>query len=183
MLVWLVDTARDAPRQMLWAWRHEFYWFPNILMPLACILFVAGFIVPNPLSLAPRKKGFSPEKPDLIVAITRHPILWGFFFWSFSHILPNGEYPLAFLFFAFTAFSLLGLSLVDRKRKRQLGNPEWKKLSQNTSAIFLASPGLWQGRFTITSCTLAGIVLGLTLYAALYWLHEIFFSITPTPPF
>src|SRR5690606_39693490 len=59
-LAWLIEAARDAPRLTLWLWRHEFYWLPNILLPLACILLMSGFTLPNPLSLPPCRKGLSP---------------------------------------------------------------------------------------------------------------------------
>lgn len=182
LLGWLITAAIDAPRMSLWPWIHGFYWVPNILMPLAFILLVAGFIVPNPLSIAPRDKDFSPDRPPLTVALTRHPIMWGFFLWAFSHIFPNGEFPLAFMFVLFAFFALAGTKIIDKKRKRALGNEKWNNLSRNTASFFLSSPYLWQGRFQITKVDIAGIVIGLTLYAAFFHLHQALFGIMPTPP-
>ena len=84
LLTWLIIAAQNAPRIQLWPWLYEFYWMPNIFMPFACILLVSGFVVPNPLSIAANNKEFDPERLGLIVALTRHPILWGFFLWSAS---------------------------------------------------------------------------------------------------
>lgn len=88
LLAWLIAAAIDAPRTPLWPWVHGLYWIPNVLMPLAFILLAAGFTAVNPLSIAPRDKGFDPERPPLTVAVTRHPVMWGFFLWAFSHIFP-----------------------------------------------------------------------------------------------
>lgn len=57
LLGWLIVAAQSAPRIQLWPWEHWLYWIPNILMPFAFILLVAGFIVPNPLSYPQEQKG------------------------------------------------------------------------------------------------------------------------------
>ena len=182
LLAWLILAAQNTPRIQLWPWVYELYWIPNIFMPFACILLVSGFIVPNPLSIAVKNKTFDAERPGFIVALTRHPILWGFFLWSASHIIPNGEYPLIIMFGIFAVFSLIGLKLVDRKRKKELGIAKWGILAKNTHSVFFASRSLWSGRFRFTRYDLAGIISGLFVYFLLYSLHETLFRINPTPP-
>jgi uncharacterized membrane protein len=182
LLAWLVITAQNASRIQLWPWLYELYWVPNLFMPFACILLVSGFIVPNPLSIAARESGFHPDKPNFTVVLTRHPILWGFFLWSASHIIPNGEYPLAVMFSIFALFSILGLKMIDKKRKRELGKECWALLAQNTHAILLCSSSLWTGRFQFTASDMKGIFLGLLLYILLYSFHGHLFGIVPHPP-
>lgn len=182
LLVWLIIAAQNANRTQLWPWLHELYWIPNLFMPFACIFLVSGFIVPNPLSILARENGFNPDKPSFIVSLTRHPILWGFFLWSASHIVPNGEYPLAFMFGIFALFSISGLKIVDKKRKRELGDKNWNHLARNTNAILLCSPSLWSGHFRVTASDIKGIILGLLLYLLLYSLHGYLFGIAPYPP-
>lgn len=182
LLVWLIIAAQNAPRIQIWPWLYALYWVPNLFMPFACILLISGFVVPNPLSIAARTQGFNPGKPSLIVALTRHPILWGFFLWSASHIVPNGEYPLALMFGIFAVFSILGLKIIDRKRKRELGAQRWQELAQNTHAVLLCSSSLWSGRFQFTASDIKGIILGLLLYILLYSSHGYLFGIAPYPP-
>lgn len=182
LLAWLVIAAQNAPRIQIWPWIHALYWVPNLFMPFACILLISGFVVPNPLSIAARTQGFNPGKPSLIVALTRHPILWGFFLWSASHIVPNGEYPLALMFGIFAVFSILGFKIIDRKRKRELGAQRWQELAQNTHAVLLCSSSLWSGRFQFTESDIKGIILGLLLYVLLYSFHGYLFGIAPYPP-
>ncbi len=182
LLSWLIIAAQNAPRIQLWPWLYELYWIPNIFMPFACILLVSGFIVPNPLSIAAKNKGFDSERPGFIVTLTRHPILWGFFLWSASHVIPNGEYPLIVMFGIFAGFSLIGLKIVDRKRKRELGMEQWDILAKNTHAVLFASRSLWSGRFQFTRYDITGILSGLFVYFLLYSLHETLFGINPMPP-
>ncbi len=182
LLAWLILAAQNAPRTQLWPWLYELYWIPNIFMPLACIFLVSGFVVPNPLSIAANRKEFDPERPGFIVALTRHPILWGFFLWSASHVIPNGEYPLIVMFGVFAGFSLVGLKIVDRKRKRELGMEQWDILAKNTHAVLFASRSLWAGRFQFTRYDITGILSGLFVYFLLYSLHETLFGINPMPP-
>jgi uncharacterized membrane protein len=182
LLGWLIEAARTAPRIPLWPWDHALYWFPNIMMPLAFILLVSGFIVANPLSIAPKLRGYNPEKPGLIVALTRHPVLWGFFFWSSSHLIVNGEFPLALMFFIFMIFSLGGIFIIDRKRKRELGAAAWQQMALQTRAIIFFSPSLWGGQFSLTRQDIFGIMGGLLLYAAFFTLHSVLFGMDPRPP-
>ena len=183
LLWWLIDTARMAPRTILWPWNHGLYWFPAIMMPFAFILLAAGFIVENPLSIAPREQGFIAAEPGLMVALTRHPLLWGFALWSASHLIVNGEFPLALMFFIFLAFSLAGIPLIDRKRKRELGPARWHDLARHTHPVLFCSIALRTGRFRMTRRDLISIAAGLCLYGCFYALHPVLFGIDPTPPF
>lgn len=147
LLGWLIIAAQNAPRIQLWPWDHWLYWIPNILMPFAFIFLVAGFTVPNPLSISSRAEGFDPEKPGLIVATTRHPVLWGFLLWSLSHIIPNGEYPLVLMFMIFTLFSIAGMSLLDFKRKREMTESIWLQYSRYTNPVLFCSKAFPIGSF------------------------------------
>lgn len=182
LLSWLIIAAQNAPRIQLWPWLYELYWIPNIFMPFACILLVSGFVAPNPLSIVAKSKGFDPERPGFVIALTRHPVLWSFFLWSASHVIPNGEYPLIVMFGIFAGFSLIGLKIVDRKRKRELGMEQWDILAKNTHAVLFASRSLWSGRFQFTRYDITGILSGLFVYFLLYSLHETLFGINPMPP-
>lgn len=179
LLGWLIAAAQNAPRIELWQWHSWYYWFPNIVMPFACILLVAGFIVPNPMSIAPKATGFDPQRPGLVIAITHHPILWGFFLWSVSHIAPNGEYPLAIMFSGFALFSLAGIVIIDKKRKRELGSDTWHYYTKNTHAIPFCSSSIKSMNIRVTRKDILGIVLGLVLYGALFHAHKHIFGIAP----
>jgi uncharacterized membrane protein len=182
LLSWLIMAAIDAPRTPLWPWVHGFYWVPNILMPFAFIFLVSGFTVPNPLSIAPRDSEFDPDRPSFTVAVTRHPVMFGFFLWAVSHIVPNGEFPLAFMFGLFALLAWGGTYIIDKKRRRIYGDDQWQQLSRNTSSIPFANTALWTGHFKIRRSDISGIFIGLILYAIFFHAHQSFFGITPLPP-
>lgn len=182
LFIWLIAAAVHAPRTPLWPWIHALYWIPNIFMPLAFILLAAGFAVPSPLSIIPRENGFDPEHPSLTIAITRHPVMWGFFLWSASHIPPNGEFPLALMFAIFALFAALGMPMIDKKRRRELGEDKWKRLSINTRDVIFSASSLWQGRFAITHHDAIGIACGLVLYLVFFFLHPYLIGVSPVPP-
>ncbi len=182
LLVWLIVAAQNAPRIQIWPWLHELYWIPNMIMPFACILLMLGFIVPNPLSIIPRNKNFNPERPSFAIVLTRHPTLWGFFLWSTSHIIPNGEYPLVIMFVIFSIFSLLGLVITDKKLQKDLGHKTWNSMAKNTHSFIFLSPSLWRGKFQFTKYDAIGIFLGLFLHVILYYMHGLLFNISAMPP-
>ncbi|AGH97660.1 NnrU family protein [Micavibrio aeruginosavorus] len=183
LLWWLIHAARIAPRVPLWPWVHGLYWIPNLVMPLACILLVSGFVVPNPFSIATHSHGFNPEKPGLIIALTRHPILWGFFLWALSHLIVNGEFPLAFMFLIFMIMSLLGIPLLDHRKRREIGVDSWTHMAKNTHSIIFCGRALRSGKFRLTKLDIAGIIIGLVLYVIAFLAHQTLFGINPTPPF
>ena len=182
LLGWLIVNAQNAPRTQLWPWLIDLYWAPNLVMPFACVLLISGFVVPNALSIAARAEEFNPEQLSFTVALTRHPILWAFFLWSTSHIIPNGEYPLIVMFGGFAIFSVLGLLIVDKKRKREMGIKTWKVAAKNTHAIIFCAPSLWTGHWRFTKYDGLGIIGGVLFYLLLYGLHGYLFGIDPRPP-
>lgn len=179
LLSWLIKAAQAAPRADLWPWNHALYWFPALLMPLACVLLVSGFVVSNPLSIAPKDAPFDHEKPALTLALTRHPVLWGFALWSFSHLIVNGEFPLALMFLIFLLFSLAGIFFIDRKRRKDLGDTKWQVLTKRAPAILFCSRTLWTRQFRLTKQDVIGMIGGLLLYTALRHLHLWLFGIDP----
>jgi len=160
-LVWLVLATLEAPRVLLWGFHDWARWVPILVMPMACILLVAGLTTANPFSLGPGSRGFDPHRPG-IVGITRHPVLLAAALWSGAHLFPNGELRAVLLFGALLGFSLMGIPLFDRRRKEVASEKAALRLGR---ADF---PGL-----------MIRVVGGLLLYAALLLLHEAVFGLNP----
>ncbi|GGK51262.1 NnrU family protein [Salinarimonas ramus] len=125
LLAWLIDAARRAPYLPLWDPAPWQAWVPLLAMPVAFVLLVAGLTQPNPLSISLR----AGEKPGSIVALTRHPVLWGFLFWAVSHIPANGDVVSLVLFGGMAAFAVAGIPIVDRRARRRLGEARWHTLA------------------------------------------------------
>lgn len=178
MLGWLIVVAQEAPRIELW-FVMALRWVPNVLMPIAFMLLGMGFAVANPLSIGRGGENISPSLP-LTLALTRHPVLWGFFLWALGHVAANGEYPLVVMFGVFAAFALGGCVVIDRKRKRQWGHM-WTVWAAPTRVMLCASPALWRGQFKTSRADIVGAILGLCFYGGMFALHPLLFGVSPAP--
>lgn len=179
MLAWLVVAAGRAPYVALWdaaAWQR---WVPNLAMPMACLLIGFSAGAPNPLSFGGRSAGFDPEQPG-IAGVARHPVLLAIALWAAAHAVPNGDLAHVLLFGAFTAFALLGMRLIDRRKRRQMGERTWRRLAARTSAWPLAAllDGRWRPRALVNPWRLG---LSLLLWWVLLTLHAPVIGVTPLP--
>lgn len=178
LLIWLLSAASRAPFIPLWDLALWQYHVPVTLMLPAFLLFAGGAVCPNPLSISFSKSRFDPDRPG-IVAITRHPILWGFALWAFAHVVPNGDLVSVVMFGGFGSFALLAMPIVDRRKRRALG-PSWRDLADRTSLVPFGA--LAAGRIRMrwrTPQLLATLAIGAGLYAALLWLHPYLFGPDP----
>ena len=165
-LAWLIAATLRAPYVELWGFHPWTRWVPLLVMPVACMLLVAGLTSPNPFSLGRGGRGYDPARPG-IVAITRHPTLWAAALWAFAHLFPNGDLRAVLLFGGMGGFSLMGMVLFDRRRAAQLGRVEWRRLLAATARQPSFAGLAWR----------AG--LGLVLYAALLFAHGPLFGRYP----
>lgn len=156
LLAWLISAALRAPVVPLWPAGMWAWHLAIALMLPASWLLVGGLGLPNPRSVSLSRAPFDPERPGL-AGLVRHPVLWGFALWAFAHLLANGELVLVILFGGFLLFSLAGMLLIDRRKRRHLGG-EWERCGQ--------LPKRWTARQLLV--TFGG---GTLLYLLLLWLH------------
>ncbi|CAK0766055.1 NnrU family protein [uncultured Gammaproteobacteria bacterium] len=182
LLVWLIAAAVKAPVVPLWPVLDWAPWVPVLVMPLAAVLMVSGLTAPNPLSVSfALGVPFDPERPG-IVAVTRHPVLWGFGLWAAAHILPNGTLTKVIMFGLFAAFAFAGMALVDFKQRLRLGAEAWRRLAAPTAIVPFAA--VVAGRIRLRGPGLEGwrIALALLGYGALLALHLPVIGRWPLPP-
>lgn len=128
LLAWLISAAIRAPTVLLWPTGLGAYRLAVVLMVPASWLLVGGLGSPNPYSISLSRRPFDAERPGL-VGWVRHPVLWGFAIWALVHAIANGDLVSLILFGGFLVFSLAGMKLIERRRKRQscgegaLGSP------------------------------------------------------------
>ena len=159
-LLWLVAAALEAPFIELWTpptWAH---WVPVAVMPLACMLLVAGLASANPYSLGRGARGFDPARPG-IVSVTRHPVLWAAVLWAAAHLAANGSLRAVVLFGILGGFSLMGTRLFDRRRggSPETSNLPFRAVLSGRSRLDLSAGLVWR------------CLLGLVLYGLLLALH------------
>lgn len=179
-LVWLILAFRDAPYIEVWLPSAATRWIPNILVPLACILLVAGITTRSPTSVGGEAMLAEPTTFKGILTVTRHPFLWGTGLWSLGHLATNGDLASMLLFGAMAVLSFAGMPALDAKLRRKVDSA-WGPVAMTTSVIpFLAAI---QGR---TRLDLAGIGwwrlgLGILVWVLLYGAHPYYAGVWPHP--
>jgi uncharacterized membrane protein len=166
LLAWLISAAIRAPQIVIWeqaAWQAV---LALIMMPPALALIFAGLIAPNPLSVSFCTDGYDPARPGLL-AITRHPVLWGFGLWGGVHIAANGDLVSIIFFGAMTFFALMGTITLDRRAARLLGETEWRRLAAGTANVPLIATVQGRARLSIDRPLLAGIAASAIVSAIL----------------
>ena len=177
VLVWLGFAYAAAPYVEAWPVDDRLRWVPVIVMPVACILLVAGLTSRNPFSLGASAGGYDPARPG-IVSVTRHPVVWASILWAAAHLPPNGDVASLILFGQFIVSALAGPPSLDAKRRAQRG-AAWTGLAAATSNIpFVA---IVAGR---TSFDWQGLgpwrrLGGVVLYFALYATHAPMIGVVP----
>jgi len=181
LLGWVVYEAQAAPSLLLWepaGWQWK---IPATLMPLALWMIVGGLLEANPLSISVRTAADN-QRPA-IASITRHPVLIGFLIWALAHIPPNGDLVAVMLFGSMVLLAAAGCVLIDRRKRRELGEAEWAALARNTSII----PGLtfvsrsarlsWSWQMSLAAAIAAAIYVWMV-----YWGHAALFGVSPLTP-
>jgi uncharacterized membrane protein len=181
ILAWLIAAAGRAPVVPLWPFAHWQMWAPNLALPLACALAAFGIGAANPLSFGGNpKQRFDPEQPG-ILGVARHPLLWAIALWAASHLVPNGDLAHVVLFGVFVLLALLGMLVIDRRRRRQFGAESWNLLAARTSLWPFAAwlSGRWQPRGL--KLDPARIAAALAAWLALLLAHPVVIGVSPLP--
>lgn len=180
ILTWLIIAAGRTPYIELWPFETWQLWAPNVAMPIVCLLLALSIGAPNPLSFGGGDNGtFDPAHPG-IAGVVRHPMLWALALWSVSHLVPNGDLAHAILFGLFAGFSLLGMSIIDRRKRRQMGDAAWAEAAHATSPWPLAS--LIQGRWRPTGqVPWARVSIAIVIYLVLLLSHGHVIGVSPWP--
>ena len=166
VLAWLFLAARAAPFVPLWfppPWAAH---VTLLAMVAACLALAFAAFRPNPLSFAGwRNARFDPAAPG-IVGFLRHPVLAALALWAGGHLAVNGDLAHVLMFGGFAAFALLGMAMIDRRRRREMGADAWAQLVNGARA------NRWrQGADGGTALRLlAGLALVLALIALHPWL-------------
>jgi uncharacterized membrane protein len=159
LFAWLLAETLAAPYLSLWPPARWTWHVTLVLVPLALVLLGAGALAPNALSIAFVPGEHDPARPGA-VALTRHPILWGLALWGLGHLPPNGHVAGVALFGGLGGFALLGLGIVERRRRARLGD-RWHRLAAGTSLLPFAALVTGRARWPRDARTLGGILAGL----------------------
>ncbi len=175
MLGWVIMAAGRAPYLPLWEWVPWRAALPFVAMAVVCGLLAFGIARPNPFSFGGRNDArFDPMRAGLVRWL-RHPLLAALAIWALAHLVANGDLAHVIVFGLFAGFALLGMGIVDGRKRRLMG-AEWDDLNARLAAApRIQRPQSWGG-----AMLRLGAACGL--YAVLLWGHEWFAGVSPVWP-
>lgn len=177
LLIWVIIAAGRAPFVPLWAPASWQALLASGMMLAACLLAAYAIAGVNPLSFGSRAAPFDPTRPG-IAGVTRHPVLWALALWGLAHLLANGDLAHVILFGLMTGFALMGMALIDRRKRREWGAEQWSRMAQNTGVLPFAAllNGRWKPRSAPAPLPAA---VALIVWAGLIWLHPVVIGVDP----
>ena len=181
-LGWLIWAYIEAPRD------GPVYWDPGavgrylgyVLMALAWILLVATFTTPNPAMRDVSAGAPAEQAARGIVRITRHPLFWGIALWGLAHLINNGDGPAIILFASLTLLALAGGILIDRRKRRALGN-DWPQFAADTSNLPFAAILAGRNKLVMAEIGWWRVALGLVAFAVVAYFHGLLFGVSLGP--
>jgi len=169
---WMSWAYVRAPVVPLWP---GFRLLPAMLMPFAFVLLACGLFARNPTLVGAEKLMRSPDPARGIIRITRHPIMWAFVIWAVAHVLARGDLKSAVFFGSFAALAGGGMLLMDARKAKNLGE-DWQRFAAVTSLIPFGAIASGRNRVGAREIGWRNPVIGLALYAVLFWLHPVIFG-------
>lgn len=169
VLGWLIAAAGRAPYVQLWPFAPWQAHLTQLAMALSVALVALALGRPNPLSFGgARNAHFDPAQPG-IVGWMRHPLLAALLLWSLGHIPPNGNLAHVILFATFAGFAGLGMRVIDRRKRREMGGAEWRRLAGTARRVAPTAAGALR------------LALAALAYVGLLWLHPPVIGVSPLP--
>ncbi len=168
-LVWLVYAHATAPYIAIWGdpiWAHHL--LPLIMIP-SVLLVVLGLTSKNP-TMGPKGASALTDTGHGVIAITRHPTLWGYALWAAGHMLANGDQATVILTGGILLLSLGGAAAIDAKKRKLLGAPYDAFMARTSFVPFFA---MIQGRAKLSWAEIGlwRVALAIVVYVALVLLH------------
>jgi uncharacterized membrane protein len=176
-LLFLLQAYRKASFYPLWFAPRPIHWLPLAVMPLALVLIVGAFSVPNPTAAGAEKVLERTDAARGVLRITRHPFLWGVALWSGAHVLVAGHVAAILFFGSLCVTALRGTSSIDDKR-RHTNRTEFARYSEVTSNVPFAAVLSGKNRLVWSELWVPALIAGLLVIVILR-LHLRAFGFSP----
>ena len=183
-LIWVIAAYNAAPTVELWTAGAALRAVTLLLMVVAVPLVVLGAISPNPSAAyqeAMLKRLTAGDSSKLgILAVTRHPTMWGIGLWAIGHMLANGDAASLIMFGGFAILAFLGARSQDRKKQAKLG-ADWQRFAAVTSYLPFAAIAAGRARLDLADIGWWRIALAGGMLVVLLALHPWAFGVSPLP--
>lgn len=110
------------------------FWWPVSLVTWFAMVLFAGSLRGNPALPQPGAEKLAARPVSGVYAITRHPMMWGFALWGFSHMLINPTLPSWMVSTSIIFTALLGAAGQDVKKRKLMGEA-WGDWQARTSYL------------------------------------------------
>jgi uncharacterized membrane protein len=157
-MIWTYHRIGRQPP--LWSVGEGGWVVATILMWIGSILFAGSFVGNPALPGAPGPKG----APRGVLAITRHPMMWGFALWAIVHMIVVGTPKALVLDGTILFLALAGSAMQDRKKQALMGET-WHEWSAQT--------GFWPFTRGLSNPGAFALIGGTVLFLGATWLHPI----------
>ncbi|MBI4184398.1 MAG: NnrU protein [Proteobacteria bacterium] len=178
-LAWMGFAYARAPNP---AWLPEaapLRWVPVLAMPFACILIVGGFAGPNPTAVGQEGRlREAAERASGLLAVTRHPVMWGMGLWALAHLAARHGGADILLFGSLALLALAGTVAIDARKRARLG-ADFARFAAATSNLPFAAILRGRARLKPSEVGVEVIVGGLLLYGLLGGLHPLVLGTSP----
>lgn len=179
-LVWVILAYRAAPYVPLWEAGAALRWINLVLVALAAIFVVCGAATRNPTLTMQDNALKAPDPAPGILAVTRHPMMWGIACWALGHLLVRGDGAGAIMFGGFLVLALGGSLSQERKKKAAHGN-DWARFAAATSYLPFVAIGAGRARFSLPAIGWVRLAAAVVVYVVLLGLHAHLFGVSPLP--
>jgi len=149
-----------------------------LVVLLAFLLAVPGLLLPNPTSVRQEGAATRADAVKGVLAITRHPFLWGVALWAAMHLLANGDTASVLFFGTFLVLALLGTFSIDAKRRRKLG-AAWDGFAARTSNLPFAALASGRAKLKWREILDWRLAVAVVLYLALLFGHQSLMGVSP----
>lgn len=160
-LGWVYLAFKAAPQADLGG-SGEAGWIIATALTLPAMILFAGSVIGNPALPTPMAEAQTRDEPRGSLAVTRHPMMWGFALWAASHMILFWSVRTMITAFAMGFLALVGAHMQDRKKRALMGDA-WVHWEAKTS--------YWPRLGGFAKVGPMPLVLGLVLFAGLSWLH------------
>lgn len=180
LLGWMIAAFAAAPRVDLWQPPASMRLIAAAIMPVAFFFVVAGATSRNPTAVGQEEAVGRP--PAGIIAITRHPAMWGIVLWGVAHLLANGDARGTILFAGMVVLAAAGMMHMDIRKKIEAG-PAWEPFAAATSTLPFLAVLQGRGRIDYAQIGWGRVALTFVLYGGFLYIHRLLFGVAPVPGF
>ena len=176
-IYWVTLSYRAAPDLPVWDAPDWLRWANLVVSAPAIALVVLGVTSRNPTMIM---QTLADTSAPGVLAITRHPTMWGIALWAIGHLVVNGHAAALILFGGIAVLALVGPVFQERRKRAKLGQ-DWDRFVAVTSHVPFAAILAGRARLNLSGADWVRVAVAAILFAGLLAFHEALFGISPFP--